>query len=208
MSDIRHPQLLNRDTAALLIVDIQPRLSRLIPAREQVIATALRLIRLADIYGLPVGLTEQNRERFGPTEAPLLTALEGKTVAEPLNKLEFSACAAGASRELTLRQLNRQQIILVGVETHICILQTALDLLHAGRQVHVVTDGTASRAEFTHENGLARLAAAGCILTNWESVCYEIAFAAGDDRFRRMLEEIMKAQIIVPPVESPAAATG
>lgn len=189
----RHPQLLRASDAALLIVDIQPRLSKFVPRRDEVVSTTLRLIRLAGIYELPIGVTEQNSEKFGLTEDLLLDALpDDRLVRAPLNKLEFSACAADDARALTLTLLDRSQIILVGMETHICILQTALDLLHAGRQVHVVTDGVGARGETQHRNGLERMQAAGCVLTNWESVCYEIAYAAGDDRFRRVLNEIMK----------------
>lgn len=205
-SAARHPNLLRAADAALLIVDIQGRLSRFVPYRDQVIATTLRLIRLAEIYGLPIGLTEQNRDKFGPTEAPILAALSAKgrgTVA--VNKFEFSACASPEARTDAIDALQRSQIVLVGMETHICILQTALDLLHAGWQVHVVTDGVGSRGAATHQNGLERMSRAGCVLTNWESVCYEVAYAAGDDRFRRVLNEIMKADFPVPPV---AEATG
>ncbi|MCG3150913.1 MAG: putative hydrolase YcaC [bacterium] len=201
----RHPDLLRAADAALLIVDIQGRLARLVPHRDQVIATTLRLIRLAQIYGLPIGLTEQNRDKFGHTEAPILAALSGEgqgTVA--VNKFEFSACASPDARTAAIDALQRPQIVLVGMETHICILQTALDLLHAGWQVHVVTDGVGSRSEATHQNGLERMARAGCVLTNWESVCYEVAYAAGDDRFRRVLNEIMKADFPVPPVAEAA----
>lgn len=201
----RHPDLLRAADAALLIVDIQGRLARFVPYRDQVIATTLRLIRLAEIYGLPVGLTEQNRDKFGPTEAPILAALPGDgqgTVA--VNKFEFSACASPDARTAAIDVLQRPQLVLVGMETHICILQTALDLLHAGWQVHVVTDGVGSRGAATHQNGLERMARAGCVLTNWESVCYEVAYAAGDDRFRRVLNEIMKADFPVPPVAEAA----
>lgn len=198
----RHPTLLRARDAALLIVDIQPRLSRFVPRRDEVIESTLRLIRLADIFALPIGVTEQNNEKFGITERPILDALmPGGLVRAPLNKLEFSACASDAARELTLTALDRDQIILVGMETHICILQSALDLLHAGKQVHIVTDGVASRGESQHQNGLARMAQAGCILTNWESVCYEVAYAAGDERFRRVLNEIMKVNFVAPMVE-------
>ena len=196
----RHPTIASVDRAALLIVDIQPKLSRFIPRRDLVVETVLRLIKLAEIYSLPVALTEQNNEKLGLTEGPIRAALSQELVAPALNKLEFSACASEIAQNLVLRQLNRDQIILVGMETHICILQTALDLVHQGRQVQVVVDGVGSRAEETHLNGLARLAQAGCILTNWESVCYEIAVQAGDERFRRVLNEIMKGEFRVPAV--------
>jgi len=206
----RHPTLLRAHDASLLIIDIQPRLSRLVPRRNEVIATTLRLIRLAEIFNLPVGLTEQNSAKFGHTERPIIEALAAveqnhvRLVHPPVNKLEFSACASDAARELTLKQLAGPQIILVGMETHICILQTALDLLHAGKQVHVVADGVASRGSAQHKNGLRRMQQAGCILTNWESVCYEVAYAAGTDQFREVLK-IMKADIVVPAIEEAIA---
>lgn len=198
MTSTRHPSLLHADTTALLIIDVQPRLSRFVPAREQVIATTIRLARLAEIYGLPIGLTEQNVDKFGATETPIIEAVAHQLVRPPLDKLEFSACASDSARDLVLTALDRPQIVIVGMETHICILQSALDLLHAGRQVHVVSDGVGARSKGAHKNGLRRMADAGVILTNWESVCYEVAYKAGDDRFRRMLNEVMKAEVAVP----------
>ena len=150
------------------------------------------------IYGLPVGLTEQNAEKFGPTEVAILEAVGPYLVRPPLDKLEFSGCAADTARTLVLEALDRPQIVLVGMETHICILQTALDLVHAGRQVHVVADGVGARSKAAHKNGLRRMEAAGVTITNWESVCYEVAYRAGDENFRRMLNEVMKADVVVP----------
>ncbi|MEO7992955.1 MAG: isochorismatase family protein [bacterium] len=202
---MRHPTILTPDRTALLIVDIQPKLSRFIPRRDLVVGTVLRLITLASIYRLPVALTEQNVDKLGATEAPITEALHDPMLqvhmaARPLNKLEFSACASAAAEELVLTKLDRHQIILVGMETHICILQTALDLIANGRQVHLVTDGVGARGEENHLSGLARMEQAGCVLTNWESVCYEIATNAGDENFRRVLSEIMKANPRIPAV--------
>lgn len=149
--------------SALAIIDVQERLAAVMPERDAVVRAAGILAEAAARLGIPVIVTEQVPKALGPTVAEL--AAKMPATCAPIGKTAFSACGALA--------IDRPQVVLAGMETHVCILQTALELVAAGKQVFVVEDAVCSRAEANRANALARMRAAGVVVTNTESVLFE-----------------------------------
>lgn len=140
-----------------------------------------RLIRGAAILGVPVIVTEQYTKGLGPTIAPLREAL-GEAY-RPIEKDCFSAHGC-APFKAQLAALERRQILLAGVETHVCVYQTAGDLVAAGYTVHVVADAVSSRTAENRELALRRMASDGVKLSSTEMALFELTRVAGTDEFR------------------------
>jgi len=181
---------IDRDTAVLVLVDVQERLAAAMSDRERVLEHVWKLIGLARIVGMPVIVTRQYPEGLGDLEPVVAEALasaeqEGVTV-HRADKVAFCCLREPAFRE-ALVATGRGQVVIAGMETHICITQTAIALLEEGFDVHVVSDAACSRRESDHATALARMAAAGANVTVAESVMYEAVGCAGTDEFKRLL---------------------
>ena len=180
----RHPDSLRVDRSALLVVDVQTRLLPAMADAEQVVARSLRLATAAKRLSVPVLVTEQVPEKLGPTAPELLGVLGddlGKTPA--ISKSCFSCCGA---QELMdgLRETPAESVVLCGIEAHVCVQQTALDLLAHGLRPYVCADAVSSRFEIDRTTALARLQAAGAIITTSESVLFEWLVGAEHEAFR------------------------
>jgi len=184
----RHPSLLDRDTSILIVIDMQEPFLAAIHAREALTANVVLLCRAARILGIPILATEQYTARMGPTVAPVYGAMQsrdgGNTV--PIDKLVFSAAGSEPFRT-ALAQTGRRQALLCGVETHICVSQTAHDLLHAGLTVHVAADAVSSRTLEKHKLGMERIRDAGIKPCAAEAAVYEWLGAAGTPEFKEIL---------------------
>ncbi|MEW6353195.1 MAG: isochorismatase family protein [Pseudomonadota bacterium] len=169
----------------LLLIDVQQRLSAAMPeqARRQVLRNGAILAAAAAVLGVPVLYSEQYPKGLGATEPELAQALP--TAAQRFEKTCFS-CGGAQGFMQALETQRRDQIILAGMETHVCVLQTALELRGAGRQVFVVEDAVCSRQLLHHQNALARLRAAGVIVSNVESVVFEWLGDAGHEHFKKI----------------------
>ena len=156
----------------LVLVDVQTRLSAAMPeaARERVLRNSGILLQAAALLNIPLLVTEQYPTGLGHTEASLTALLPPHT--PRIEKTCFSCCAASGFME-KLNASTRTQVILAGMETHVCILQTALELVSSGREVFVVEDAVCARTEERHQNALARLRHNGVVVTNTESVLFE-----------------------------------
>jgi nicotinamidase-related amidase len=165
----------------LVMIDMQVKLATVMPtdAMQAVLKNCSILAQTAVLLDVPVTLTEQYPKGLAHT-VPELAALLPKV--QPVEKITFS-CLAEPKFE---RQLTRDhsQIIIAGMEAHICVLQTALDLLPSGKQVFVVEDAIISRNPANKTNALNRLREAGCIITNTESVVFEWLGKAQGDIFK------------------------
>lgn len=185
--DAGKPDLLCRAPhSQLLVVDIQERLASAMGEadRARVCRTAAGLVQAAATLGIPVTVTEQYPQGIGPTEAAVKAPLPD--TARLLEKTTFSCC--GDARIMDhLQGLQRPQVVLCGMETHVCILQTALGLLQADFEVFVVQDGVCSRDAEHRRNALERLARAGIIVSNYESVLFEWLGDSRHPRFRDLL---------------------
>ena len=160
------------DESALLIIDIQTHLTAVMPAK--VLARLKRnttlLLKAADILNIPVVATEQYPQGLGPLEPEIVEILPKST--NRIEKTCFSCVGADDFLE-TLNKLERKQIIIMGLEAHVCVLQTAIELLDNDYQVFVVIDGICSRHRENYEASLYRMRQSGIITCNAESVLFE-----------------------------------
>ena len=177
--------LISRDRSSLLLVDVQERLAPAMSAREQMERNAGILLRAAGRLGVPVVVSEQYPRGLGHT-VPALAELvpAGATI----EKVHFSCAADPTLRQRLdgLRGAGREQVIVAGIEAHVCVLQTALALQEAGFAPAVVADATASRTQGNHEAGLARLRQNGVEIVTTEMVLFEWLGRAGGDEFREL----------------------
>jgi nicotinamidase-related amidase len=181
------PDLLDRGTALLCVIDIQERLTAAMPERELVIDAARTLIVSARRLAVPIVVTEQYPRGIGPTEPAIVEALGDDY--RPLEKLHFSCCQepAFAARLGEAAQAGDRQVILCGMETHVCLLQTCLDLLHDGFQVHVAADAVCSRNAEHKRLALEHMRRAGAIVTCVEAAVYQMLGVAGTPEFKDLL---------------------
>jgi len=177
------PTLARAADSVLVLVDVQQRLAAAMPpaARAAVIRNCRALLAAAARLSLPVLATEQYPKGLGPTEPDLLEALPPGAIR--IEKTCFS-CAGVSPFAQALDALARPQVILAGMEAHVCVLQSALELRAAGRDVFVVEDACSSRNPAHHANAMARMRAAGVIVTNAESVLFEWLRDAAHEHFK------------------------
>ena len=178
-----HVERLDRSRAQLLVVDIQERLLPLIDNHQNVVAQAERMIRAAAALDLPITISEQYPKGLGSTVPAVLAAADGAARAE---KMTFSFCADAACRQ-RITAAARPQVLLVGIETHVCVLQTALDLLEMQMTPYVLADAVGSRRAVDHDVALDLLRQAGVVVTTVESAIFRLVHAAGTDLFKRIL---------------------
>jgi nicotinamidase-related amidase len=175
-----------RSTTALLVLDLQERLMPAMFEKERVTQNSLRLIQGAKVLALPVFLTEQYRKGLGPTVPEIATAFPSLT---PWEKTAFSAC--GAERLVPALQAGKfSNILLCGIESHVCVSQSCLDLLQLGFKVFVAADATSSRTHANHQIGLARMRDAGAVIVSTEMALLELLEKAGTPEFKKILELI------------------
>lgn len=184
MRDPRSPRDLLPDPArcALLVVDVQERLSTAMPADTLagVVRNTVVLIETAREFSLPVLVSEQYPRGLGSTLPAVLAALPADS--RPVEKLSFSCCGEPAFGPL----LAQYDVILCGMETHVCVLQTALDLLEQGRRVFVAADAVCSRSAANCQLGLDLMQQAGAVIGSAEIFAFGLLRAAGSDRFKRI----------------------
>jgi len=168
----------------LVVVDIQGNLFRAMDDRDNLLKNSRKLIQGAKILGLPVIVTEQNN--IGATVPEIVELLPE---CPPIRKDSFSCC--GEERFLSaLTDLAPQEAILCGIEAHVCVFQTALDLRHRGCRVQVAADAVSSRTATNREIALRRLETSGVILTSTEMVLFELLRTAADPRARDLFKVI------------------
>jgi nicotinamidase-related amidase len=174
--------LMRAQAAALLVVDIQARLAPAVAGAERVIARSRLLIEAAGRLGVPIVVSEQYPRGLGATDERLGPLPRQAAV---IAKDTFS-CAREPRLRSTLEALGRSQVVLCGMEAHVCVLQTALDLREAGLDVFVVADAVGSRTEASRGLGLERLRDRGIDIVDSEMVLFEWLERAGTDEFREL----------------------
>jgi len=176
-------QRIVRAKAALVVIDIQERLLPMIFESERVVRNAVRLIKGARVLGIPVLVTEQYKKGLGATTAAVAAEIAGFTQME---KIAFSACgAAGFEKALKAKKIS--DVILCGIEAHVCVSQTCLDLLDKGFRVFVVVDAMSSRTTDNHFIAVERMRDAGGVVASTEMVLFELLEKAGTDEFKQIL---------------------
>jgi nicotinamidase-related amidase len=178
--------MLNKDNAALVIIDIQSKLWNVMYEKEALLENAQKLVKGMQILGIPIILTEQNPRGLGPTVPELAEAIPE---VKPLSKMEFSCCR-NREFKVALDDLLRRQILICGIESHICVYQTALALLGSGYEVQVIADVVSSRSVRNRDIALSRLQSEGAKLTVSEMALYELLGTAESPQFKEMLKVI------------------
>jgi nicotinamidase-related amidase len=187
---MRHPSQMSSADTGLLIIDVQEKLVPLIPSAKDLIRNIAFLADAARILDMPVQATEQYPKGLGTTVADI-----AQRVANRPDKTAFSCCAIPSVIE-NFRRAGRAKIVLAGIETHVCVLHTALDLLALDFRVYVAVDAVASRGTIDHETALRRMERAGAIQTTVETAAFEWVGGASSPRFKeisRLVQERMKA---------------
>ena len=179
--------LLNQNHSALLVIDVQEKLISHIDGGEDVVNNCTWLIELANEVGVPTYISEQYPKGLGPTVPPIKEA-GGQGIY--FDKVHFS-CGADSQCMEIINQTNRQQWVLAGIETHVCMLQTAIHLRESGKDVYCVVDGTSSRSPDDKEFGLRRMEQAGIQLVTREMVFFEWLHQAGTPEFKRLSKQFL-----------------
>jgi len=175
--------LLSKDGAVLLIIDIQEKLFPHIHKKEEVSKNVRRLIKFVKVVGIPIVLTEQYPKGLGRTIREIKELIPE---VKPIEKVEFS-CLGSEEFRGALKRLDAKTLILTGIETHICVSQTAIEALDMGYGVHVVSDATSSRREEDRTVGIERMRQGGAVISSTEMLIYEVLRRAGTKEFKEVL---------------------
>jgi nicotinamidase-related amidase len=174
---------LDRTRAVVLVVDVQSRLAPAMPAETlaRVVKYGRALVGAAKELGIPVLATEQYPKGLGETVPELREVLPSP----PLVKMHFS-CGADPAFAAALEKTGRRQVILCGMETHVCVFQTVRDLVRMGYEVHVCSDAVSSRFEVHRQSGLELCRQAGAVMTNAETAIFDLLHVAGTPEFKKV----------------------
>ncbi len=175
------------ETTVLAVIDVQQRLVPAIPGAAAVIDRICRLADGAGMLGVRRLLAEQYPTGLGPTDPEVAGRMP-----RAIEKLSFSCCGSEAFLASLAEATTVESVVLAGVETHVCILQTAVDLLARGFSVFVPVDAVASRHRIDHETAIRRLEASGAILTTSESILFEWCRSADHPRFQDLRKVVLR----------------
>lgn len=178
----RHPIILKKETSALLIIDLQEKILPVIRNVDNVIENTIKLIKGFKTLNLPIYFTEQYPKGLGPTSSKILSELKGYNA---IQKMNFS-CFGAEDLFTELRSKKLHQIIISGVESHVCVQQTVLDLLANDFQVNVAADAVSSRREFDFQIALDRMRTLGAEITTTESILFELLEVCGTPEFKEI----------------------
>jgi len=179
----RHPFVALREASLLLVVDFQQAMLKVMDGWEQIARRVNQLTRAADVLGVPIVLTEQYKKGLGGTIPEVLGGIASPLVFE---KDHFSACLEKDFLPL-VSSFARETIVLVGMETHVCVLQTGLDLIRAGFKVHLAADAVGSRSDHNRDIAIELFRQAGAVITSTETVIFQWARRANTEEFRKVL---------------------
>jgi nicotinamidase-related amidase len=177
----RHPHHLDPDNVVLIVVDLQEKFAPTIHNFEAIVARTAIVIQAAALLKIPILVAEQYPQRLGSTVAPIKAVLPPDVV--PMDKTIFSSCGSAALVE-RLKQVGREQVMLCGIETHVCMNQTAHDLLADGYQVHVLIDCTSARTPADRDAGLAKMQRSGAFPSTCEMAVFELMRDSKHEHFK------------------------
>lgn len=178
--------MLDKENTVLLIIDIQGKLARIVHESESVISNARKLIQGIQILNIPILWMEQTPLAIGPTIEEISELL---STIKPFTKNSFSCCGNQDFMN-ALTSLSRQQVLLIGIETHVCVNQTAIDLLNEEYDVYVAADAVSSRTPKNRDIGLQKMRDEGVVLTSVETALFELLRVAEGKEFRQILKII------------------
>ena len=179
--------MLKIDDTVFVLVDVQGKLAQLMYEKESLFNNLQILVKAMQVLNIPIVWVEQVPEKMGPTIPELTALLNGQT---PIPKSSFS-CNGEPKFQERLAKINRPNILLAGIETHVCIYQTARDFINEGHHVEVVADAVSSRTLRNREIGMDRVKACGANLTSTEMVLLELLGSANNPLFKDVLACIL-----------------
>jgi nicotinamidase-related amidase len=171
------------EKACLVVIDVQGKLATIVDESEAVIHNTAKLVQAMQALDVPVLWLEQNPSRLGGTSQEISQHMQGK----PIAKIAFSACGEEAFQE-AVQASGRTQFIITGIETHICVYQTARQLKDQGFEVEIVVDAVSSRTKENKEIGVAKMQALGILPTCTEMILYELLQNANHPQFKTVLK--------------------
>lgn len=193
--------LLDVDRSIVVVIDFQGKLMEMIERPAPVKAAAVRLIRIADLFKVPVVLTEQYAKGLGGTHPEIRAAFDAATTERRyLDKTSFGCCGDPAFERL-LREVRpglppgKRQVVVAGIEAHVCVMQTVLELLATGHEVHLCWEAVSGRGAEYRRHALERMAQAGAALTNHESVAFEWARHKDHPAFKALSSLLKEGQL-------------
>lgn len=198
---MQHGELLDASRSAVVVIDLQGKLLKMTYRWELAVAATSRLMRLAEIFDRPVVLTEQYPEGLGPTHPDVREVFDAlQTDKRLLSKVSFGCCGDAGFNEAVDQVLpdvppSRRQFVVAGIETHVCVMQTVLELLRTGGQVHVCWECVTGRGEEYRRHALDRMQQAGARITNHESVAFEWARTKDHAAFKAMNRLLREGQL-------------
>jgi nicotinamidase-related amidase len=178
---MRHPSLLDRKRAALVVIDMQEKFRPMMADFDEVAARIAVMVQGCKLLNIPILVTEQYPQGLGRTALEIQSYLSEAT--KPIEKLTFSSCGV-PEFDLQLREQHIEQVMLVGIEAHICVSQTAHDLLQLGYQVHLIREAIGARFLHNREVALAKMQRAGAILSSVEMALFEMMKASDAAEFK------------------------
>jgi nicotinamidase-related amidase len=178
--------MLNISNTALVVIDIQSKLWNIVHEKESLLENAVRIVKGAQVLGVPIIYTEQNPKGLGTTVPELAQLMPNL---QPFYKNTFSCCKEPTFKQ-AIEALNRKQILICGIESHICVYQTTMDLMASGYEVNVVADVVSSRVARNRDIALSRMQSEGAKLTVVEMALYELMQTAEIPCFRDILKVV------------------
>ncbi len=177
-------KIVNPEESLLVIIDIQEKFIPIIKDIDKIISNTIFLVKVAKLFDIPIIYTEQNPKKLGKTDNRLLPELKN---VDCFSKMTFSIWRDKKIREKII-QTRRNVIILAGIETYVCILQSALDLIKAGFDVYLPVDTIGASDELNHKVAIDRIAAAGAIVGTKEMLTFEFMESADSENFKKVLK--------------------
>ena len=178
-----HSNILDSSDTVLIVIDVQDALMKAIHERDRVAANTIRLIEAAKIFSIPILVTLQYAERLGDCTRAIADTLPHD---DRIDKMTFSCCGEDLFLK-ALKETNRRRALLCGVESHVCVNQTAHDLLSLGYSVHLAKDAISSRTAENWITGIEKMRDSGCVITSTETAIFELTKDASSDAFKKIL---------------------
>jgi nicotinamidase-related amidase len=178
--------ILDKENTILLIVDIQDKLAAVMKERDKVVRNNLHLIELARMIDIQIMVTEQYPKGLGTTVQEIREALPSY---HPIEKMTFDCCGQPTFVDV-LKKHKKRHVVLTGMETHICVLQTCVGLVKDGVNVHVVQDAICSRTKENWKTGIEFMRDAGAVVTCTETVLFQLLKVAGTEEFKKISKRI------------------
>ena len=178
--------MITTDDTALVLIDIQEKLARAMHSKEALFDNLQRMVKGARVLGLPILWAEQNPDGLGPTIREIADLLPDK---KPVSKFSFSCCGNEAFMK-SLKAVNCKNMLVAGIEAHVCVYQTVADLVNLEFEVQVIADAVASRTAENRLIALEKCKAAGAGLTSTETALFELLKDAGNDHFKEIIEVV------------------